>query len=140
MVPWTVKLERGLSVNWEGASVDLPTLLRTRKSELVVKQQYDIRGDGVTVGRSSGEALWNANVEANWNTGAVVQRYVPPAQYPVVLGDSRCEPVNMNVSLDSFVFNGGLTGLGAKASVHDKVNVFQGGSKLSVIVTGGGPS
>jgi hypothetical protein len=136
MVPWTVKLERGLRVTWEGHSVDLRSLLRTRKPELVVKQQYDIRGDGVTVGRSADEALWNANIEANWDTGAVVQRYVPPAQYPVVLSDAHRNPVFMNVSLDSFVFNGGLVGLGAKASVHDKVNVFQGGSKLSVIVTG----
>jgi hypothetical protein len=134
LVPWTVKLERGSQVAFEGRIVDLAELLRTRKPDLVVKQQYDIRGDGVTVGRSTDAAIWQKNIDDNWNTGAVVQRYVPPAKYPVVLAGAVA-PTPMNISLDSFVFNGKLVGLGAKASVHDKVNVFQGGSKLPVIVT-----
>lgn len=134
LVPWTVKLERGSQVAFEGRLTDLAELLRRRQPDLVVKQQYDIRGDGVTVGRSTDAAVWQKNIDANWNTGAVVQRYVPPAKYPVVLAGAS-NPVPMNISLDSFVFNGKLVGLGAKASVHDKVNVFQGGSKLPVIVT-----
>jgi hypothetical protein len=139
LVPWTGKLERGSQVTFEGCSIDLADLLRARQPDLVVKQQYDIRGDGVTVGRSTEAAVWQKNIDANWNTGAVVQRYVPPARYPIILADGG-KAVPMNISLDSFVFNGKLAGLGAKASVHDKVNIFQGGSKLPVIVTGNSTS
>jgi hypothetical protein len=40
----------------------------------------------------------------------------------------------MNISLDTFVFNGTAVGFGSKASLNDKVNVFQGGSKVSIAV------
>ena len=37
-------------------------------------------------------------------------------------------------SLDSFVFGGRLCGLGSKAGLGHKVNLFQGGRKLAVRV------
>lgn len=135
LVPWTAKLERGQSVLFEGQSIELAALLRDRRPDLVVKQQYDIRGDGVTVGRSTSPDAWQNVIETLWDTGAVVQRYISPSQYEVVLAREPREATPMNVSLDSFVFNGRFAGLGAKASTHDKVNIFQGGSKLAVVVT-----
>ena len=135
LVPWTARLERGAEVKFEGIRFRLSDLLRIRQSDLVVKQQYDIRGDGVTVGRAATPAEWDRAIEAMWDSGAVVQRYVAPVKYPVVLaGTDRCA-TPMNVSLDSFVFNGKFVGLGAKASTNDRVNVFQGGSKIAVLVT-----
>jgi len=135
LVPWTVKLERDAVVKFQGNESALADLLQAKQPELVVKQQYDIRGDGVTVGRSTPADVWWQTITRLWDTGAVVQQYVPPSRYPVILAKAQRTAVPMNVSLDSFVFNGRLAGLGAKASTHDKVNVFQGGSKLAVLLT-----
>lgn len=135
LVPWTARLERGAEVRFDGIRYKLAHLLQARQAELVVKQQYDIRGDGVTVGRSATPEEWNRAVESLWDSGAVVQRYIAPAKYPVILAGASRGATPMNVSLDSFVFNGKFVGLGAKASTNDRVNVFQGGSKIAVLVT-----
>lgn len=133
LVPWTVRFDRGAEVEYDGARWPLARLAAERREELVLKQRYDIRGDGVTVGRSTPPAAWEAALAAAWDSGAVLQRYVAPTRYPVRLvgGGSAAQ---LHTSLDSFVFDGRLVGLGAKASAHDKVNLFQGGSKLAVVI------
>lgn len=137
LVPWTAKLERGAQVALEGRRWALPDLMHERRPDLVLKQRYDIRGDGVTVGRAVDAGAWRQAVDGAWDTGAVVQRYVPPTRCRVLLCRDGAAPAPLNVSLDSFLFSGRLVGLGAKASAHAKVNLFQGGSKLAVCVTGG---
>lgn len=133
LVPWTAKLERGATVSYEGADWPLEKLLIERQGELVLKDRYDIRGDGVTIGRAESPERWRHRIGSSWRTGASVQRHVEPAVYDVALvgTDQRAA---LNTSLDSFVFQGRLVGLGAKASRHHKVNLFQGGSKLCVIL------
>ena len=69
---------------------------------------------------------------AAWDSGAVLQSYVSPARYPVLRAGEDA-PSDLNVSLDSFVFDGRLVGLGSKASAGSKVNLFQGGVKLAVM-------
>jgi hypothetical protein len=138
LVPWTARLDRDTEVEYEGGRWPLAALAGARQADLVLKQRYDIRGDGVTIGRSTAAVAWRDAIEAAWGTGAVLQRYITPARYPVRLLGSA-EITEQNVSLDSFVFDGTLVGLGAKASVHDKVNLFQGGSKLAVVVEGSAP-
>jgi hypothetical protein len=133
LVPWTARLERGATVHFEGSDWPLDKLLVERQKDLVLKDQYDIRGDGVTVGLAESAADWQSKVEHSWNRGASVQRYVKPRQYSVQLIGSD-GPESCNVSLDSFVFAGCLVGFGAKASRQHKVNVFQGGSKLAVML------
>jgi hypothetical protein len=133
VVPWTVRLDRDAEVEYDGSRWPLATLTVERRAELVLKQRYDIRGDGVTIGRATPPDAWDAAIAAAWGTGAVLQRYVAPTRYPVrLLGGGP--PAELNTSLDSFVFDGRLVGLGAKASARDKVNLFQGGSKLAVVV------
>ena len=137
LVPWTERLVRDGEVAYEGVRWPLGRLVLERRPELVLKQCYDIRGDGVTIGRSTADDAWAAAIEAAWDTGAVLQRYVPPTRYPVrQLGDLTTQL--LFTSLDSFVFDGQLVGFGSKASARDKVNLFQGGTKLAVVV-GDGP-
>jgi hypothetical protein len=133
LVPWTARLERDVTVRFEGVDWPLEKLLLDRQKDLVLKDQYDIRGDGVTVGLAESATDWRKAIERSWDTGASVQRYVKPAQYLVqLIGDEG--PRECNISLDSFVFCGRLVGLGAKASRGHKVNLFQGGSKLAVML------
>ena len=99
----------------------------------VVKEPYDIRGDGVTIGFDASRSLWRAAVERGVRGGHIVQRRVVPTSYPVVsAGSDRVEV--MNISLDTYLFGGKVAGFGSKASSNAKVNVFQGGQKLAVHV------
>lgn len=113
-----------------GAAVDLDGC----QHELVLKQPYDIRGDGVTIGPASDRRAWSAAVARTATEPHAAQAYVAPVRAPVLGGDGVVR--SMAVSLDSFVFAGELVGFGAKASTAAKVNVFQGGMKIPVRVAG----
>lgn len=116
------------------AGMDLVEAATRHQHELVLKAPYDIRGDGVTVGRAVDAAQWAARLAAVLGEdGApgedgVLQRYVAPTEVPVVTD----RPATMRSSLDWFVFDGRVVGLGSKAGVGHKVNLFQGGTKLAV--------
>lgn len=127
VLPWSRPL-RG--------AADLPSEaeIRARASDFVLKEPYDIRGDGVLVGRSTRGDVWGDAVARGAAEGRLLQEYVPPVSCPVLCEDGRTVP--MAVSLDSFVWGGRFVGFGAKASTGDRVNVFQGGRKLSVRVSG----
>ncbi|MFJ3831955.1 hypothetical protein ACIPWI_28855 [Streptomyces sp. NPDC090046] len=127
LLPWSRSLR---------ACTDLPdeAEIRARAPEFVIKEPYDIRGDGVLVGRSARADDWAAAVARGGQEGFLLQEYVPPVGIPVLCEDGRTVP--MAVSLDSFVWAGRFVGFGSKASTSDRVNVFQGGRKLSVRVSG----
>lgn len=133
LIPWTTRLDEQPIVKFDGKEWVLADLLRERQFDLVIKQQYDIRGEGVTIGRDVSASLWHDIIASSWGRGAVAQRYVTPERYPVqCIGFDTFS--KLNISLDCFVFDGKLVGLGAKASNTNKVNLFQGGTKLAVIV------
>ncbi len=135
ILPWATKLEAGKRVRFDGVSSDLRALLLDKRHRFVLKEPYDIRGDGVTVGRSCDQPAWAERVERGFAEGNIAQEYVAPLKLPIV--DPRTGAVApMNVSFDSFVFDGRCVGLGSKASFNDRVNLFQGGQKLAVRSTG----
>ena len=134
LLPWASKLEPGKQVLFEGAARDLRDLLMERPQDWVLKEPYDIRGDGVTIGRDTDHATWIAKIEQGFAEGNIAQRYVPPLTYPILTDPATGACVPMKVSLDTFVFGGRFIGFGAKASNNERVNVFQGGRKLAVRV------
>jgi hypothetical protein len=128
VLPWSRRM---------GGSPDLPgeAEIGARAADFVLKEPYDIRGDGVLVGRSARGDVWADAVARGVAEGFLLQEYVAPVSCPVLCEHGRTVP--MAVSLDSFVWGGRFVGFGAKASTGDRVNVFQGGRKLSVRVSGG---
>lgn len=115
---------------------DLDDLL-DRPFAHVLKEPYDIRGDGVTIGRSTPRETWRRAVDEAVEHGHLIQVHVAPVTYPVLCAE---EPtvVPMPISVDTFVLGGRVRGFGSKASLHDRVNVFQGGRKLAAFVVGAG--
>lgn len=110
-----------------------PEELLAHQCDYVLKQPYDIRGDGVTVGYAVPRGEWRAAVGRAAAQGHIAQRRVEPLRYPVVaLPEAvvRCPAV----SLDTFVFGGKPAGFGSKCGSPPKINVFQGGRKLAVYV------
>lgn len=134
VLPWARRLARRMELP-DGCRPDDPTgYLVDRQHQLVIKEPYDIRGDGVTVGLDVPAGRWLERVEAGLARGWVVQEYVPPARCPVMTADGGI--ASMAVSLDSFAFGGRFHGFGSKASHAARVNVFQGGAKVAVRVGG----
>jgi hypothetical protein len=104
--------------------------------EFVLKEPYDIRGDGVTIGRVTARHRWRAAVADAVRQGHIAQRFVEPTRYPV-LQPGRPGVMPMSTSFDTFVLGGAVRGFGAKAGLSAHVNVFRGGRKLAVLVPGG---
>jgi hypothetical protein len=132
VLPWSRKVEPGKRVDYEGQNWDISKLLLSRQSDFVLKQQYDIRGDGVTVGRSVDRDQWVERVKRAAREGHTAQEFIAGQAYPVMTMQAGMNVTPMTASLDSFVFGGRLAGLGSKAGPGFKVNLFQGGVKLAV--------
>lgn len=130
LLPWSRRLtEDAVGENGE----PLVATLLADPREFVLKEPYDIRGDGVTLGCDVPASRWRGAVAAGAARGHLVQRRVIPARYPVVTPGS-VRPRSLAFSVDTFLFGGEVVGFGAKASRHAKVNIFQGGQKLAVHV------
>lgn len=142
LLPWARRLPATGSATLDGVDYELTDLVSERQGELVLKVPFDIRGDGVTIGKSSPRSAWLGQAAGLARDGGIVQRYVEPTRYPVLtIGLAGGQPDgasmgSMRVSCDTFILSGRFAGFGAKASLAEKVNVFQGGRKVSVMVTG----
>ncbi|SDC96819.1 hypothetical protein [Actinokineospora iranica] len=132
LVPWSVRLAPGART--EDGDRPLTDDLLDNPADYVLKEPYDIRGDGVTVGRATRRAQWRAAVERALRDRMLVQRHVPPAAYPVVRAGQDPMVAAMPISFDTYLFGGRVGGFGAKASFQARVNVFRGGRKLAVHV------
>ena len=136
LLPWSRKVTVG-GTGPDGRS-PLTAELLEHPAGYVLKQPYDIRGDGVTIGWDVPRSRWRAAVDAAVRGGHLAQRAVRPARYPVVAPGSS-QVVAMAISLDTYVLGGAVAGFGSKASRQARVNVFQGGQKLAVHVVSGEP-
>ena len=134
VLPWSRKLKEGKEVEYKGKSWEMSELLRERQFDFVLKQPYDIRGDGVTIGRSVTRSEWEEALKRAVSEGNTAQEFINGQSYPVMTGARETQVTPMTASFDSFMFGGRLCGLGAKASLKHKVNLFQGGRKLAVRV------
>ncbi|SCF28526.1 hypothetical protein GA0070216_108201 [Micromonospora matsumotoense] len=134
LLPWTRKVTPE-AVDDDGAP--LADRLLADPRGFVLKEAYDIRGDGVTIGHDCPPGRWQEAVAAALRDGHVVQRRVVPTSYPVVVpGVGRV--CALPISLDTYLLGGQVAGFGAKASRNSKINIFQGGQKLAVHVVSGG--
>ncbi|CAJ63302.1 hypothetical protein FRAAL4660 [Frankia alni ACN14a] len=135
LLPWTRRITPVATA--ADGKTSLLDELQEQQTRYVLKEPYDIRGDGVTIGADVSRSTWCAALSRAAADGAVAQKRVTPLRYPVLTaGSPRAE--SMTISLDSFLFGGQLAGFGSKASHNAKVNIFQGGRKLAVHVFAGG--
>ncbi|HZB33777.1 MAG TPA: hypothetical protein VE465_26695 [Streptosporangiaceae bacterium] len=138
LLPWARQLRKDAV----GADGETPLLehVQDHPAQYVIKVPYDIRGDGVTIGREASRAEWERSVAGALENRLIVQRYVPPAAYPVLRLGETPRVVAMPVSLDTYLFRGKVAGFGSKASLNARLNVFQGGQKLALHVVEPPPS
>ncbi|MEV7214542.1 hypothetical protein AB0O31_15785 [Kitasatospora cineracea] len=134
LLPWTRRVRPGAVA--DDGSTGLREDLLERQSEYVLKEAYDIRGDGVTIGHDVPRSVWRAAVERAGREGHIAQRRVRPLQYPVVTAGEDRAGIQA-ISLDTYLFGGQVAGFGSKASRNAKINIFQGGQKLAVHVIPG---
>lgn len=135
LLPWARRLTRA-AVAADGHS-SLLEEVTDRPADYVIKEPYDIRGDGVTVGRAASRSGWDKAVARGLADALVVQRFVEPSSYPVFQAGQIPAVVVMPFSFDTFVMDGRVRGFGSKASLNLRLNVFQGGQKLAVHVCEG---
>ena len=135
LLPWARRLTHD-AVAADGQS-SLLEEVTDRAADYVIKEPYDIRGDGVTVGRAATRSGWDEAVAHALKDALVVQRFVEPSSYPVFQAGRTPPAVAMPFSFDTFIMDGRVRGFGSKASLNIRLNVFQGGQKLAVHVCEG---
>jgi hypothetical protein len=132
LLPWARRLSADALAD-DGRTSLLADVV-DKPADYVLKQPYDIRGDGVTIGRTASRTAWAKAVAEAAAAQLTVQRYIAPTAYPVLRSGQQPGIVAMPVSFDTFVLGGQVRGFGSKASLNARLNVFQGGQKLAVHV------
>ncbi|WP_230457467.1 hypothetical protein [Leptospira santarosai] len=135
LLPWAAKFEKKKIVNYSGKWEEMEKLVKDNQNLWVVKRHYDIRGEGVFIGQFLSKMEWDDIVKEAFENGYLLQEYIKPLVFPTLKDNSIVER-ELNFSLDCFMFNGKLQGFGSKVSAHHKVNIFQGGAKMAVLVRG----
>ncbi|MGW7002441.1 hypothetical protein ACWGCW_06345 [Streptomyces sp. NPDC054933] len=134
LLPWT----RRVTADTTGPDGETPLVddLLERQGGYVLKEPYDIRGDGVTIGDDVPRTVWRAAVRRAADNGHIAQARIKPLRYPVLTAGSE-RIATMAISLDTYLLGGRMAGFGSKASHNVKINIFQGGRKLAVHVLPG---
>lgn len=135
-LPWT-RLVRDASVtDPAGRRVDLPAYIRRHKDALVLKPNSLYGGQGVVVGRTVTQAVWERTLSSALRGAEryVVQRLARIAahRFPVLDGGSPREVERRVVS--GFFFNSTGVGLVGRFSEDPVVNVSRGGGLLPALV------
>ena len=130
VIPWTRKFIDS-EVIYNAKKWSLHELAVEQREQFVLKAAYDIRGDGVTLGRSTPPKLWSKIIQQSLGGPYVLQEYVPASEL-MVLKEPDASWSKMKFSLDMFMLDSKLQGFGSKISEGHKLNLFQGGSKMPV--------
>ncbi|MEK6608313.1 MAG: hypothetical protein AABZ30_11675 [Myxococcota bacterium] len=131
---WTRLLFERVTTSWDGPTVDLEKLVRSRRRELVLKPNRSFGGKGVVLGRHVGAREWQRAVDAALARPAscVVQRFarIPREPFPSSTGPARMERQFADLGLYAF---GARIGFLSRASTSPIVNISSGGGIAAVL-------
>ncbi|RRO07643.1 circularly permuted type 2 ATP-grasp protein [Pectobacterium aquaticum] len=131
LLPWACSISE-TNVSYQGVQGSAVAHALANKDAFVLKMPYDIRGEGVILGKESTDEEWRCAVENAHKNRSILQEYISIHKFPVYTPDTKSIAV-YNMSLDFFMYNGKFAGFGSKISKNLKVNIFQGGSKNIVL-------
>ncbi len=135
-LPWT-RIVREDKLLHEGKQHDLLSLLRTQRSEWVLKPNEGYGGFGIFLGRDCDDARWEETLQtalARPNS-YLAQRALPTSRERFVVQDAQghAQCVEKNVTLSAWVHKGRFIGCFARISDASVINVHQGGALLPVL-------
>lgn len=132
-VPWT-RVVADDRVAFEGGREHLPTLLRRRREDFVVKAAVSMEGRDVVIGRDTEPDGWAAAVDTALASdgGHVVQRFVAPDDVQLWVDDGR--PETVRPVLSPFLIGGRPGGMMARylpESRYGVVNYHNHGAEMA---------
>lgn len=134
LVPRSFKLISNKRVTYQQNEYNIFELAKLFKNQFVLKESYDVRGDGVIIGLDSDEETWKSKVQSIKEKGGILQEFISPKRLDFIDDIKTLELSEKNFHIDTFLFGQKILGFGAKASKNRKVNIFQGGFKVPILV------
>jgi len=135
-VPWTRLVRETYTTDPRGRRVDLIAHIRRRKNQLVLKPNTLYGGQGVVVGHTASQAVWEKTLEKamRGKERYVVQGVarIQTERFPMLEG-GRPHEVERSV-VAGFFFNSTNVGLIGRFSSNPVVNVSRGGGLLSALM------
>jgi uncharacterized circularly permuted ATP-grasp superfamily protein len=132
---WTRVVKERRTIGPEGLEVDLLPFALKNKDILVLKPNRLFGGSGVTIGKTTGDGVWEAllNEALKEESGWVLQKYCEPERYVFPLfekGTLAFEEHNIVYGLSSTELVSGVLG---RVSRQGVVNVAQQGGLMPVL-------
>jgi hypothetical protein len=135
-VPWTVKFDRS-EVDWQGERVQLMTMMKENKDQLVLKKVVSMRAMDVVIGKDVSAVQWAQSIddvmgsseEALW----IVQQFCQPD--PVLVADVANDVVAHNIVWGTFGFSDQYGGVFNRAIPTSTSTNIVSCSKGSIVLT-----
>jgi len=135
-VPWTRLVRQAWVSDPVGRRVDLVPYIRRHKDRLVLKPNTLFGGEGVVVGHTVGQRMWEQTLTTalRGKTRYVAQSVarIATERFPM-LDDGRLRQVERSI-VAGFFFNSTSVGLVGRFSSNPVVNVSRGGGLLSALM------
>jgi hypothetical protein len=136
-VPWTRLLRQAFVSDARGRRVDLVTFTRRHKDHLVLKPNSLFGGEGVVVGETLSQAVWEKNLAMalRGSERYVDQQAVPVARetFPRLVRERRIEWTYV-FTVCGFFFSSTGIGMAGRFSTDPIVNVSRGGGMVGVLL------
>jgi len=136
-VPWTRLLRQAFSSDPQGRRVDVIAFARRHKDHLVLKPNSLFGGEGVVVGETVSQAVWEKHLAMalRGSEPYVVQQAVPVARetFPRLVRERRIEWACVFTVCGFFFSSRGL-GMAGRFSTDPIVNVSRGGGMVGVLL------
>jgi hypothetical protein len=136
-LPWTRRVRPG-STTYQGERVDLPSLLRARRTEMILKPGDGSGGAGVVFGRSSTGEEWGAHIETALAAGRwIAQELLQSRPFLYQVGETGCGVHDVVWGLFGFGTKcGGVFLRMAPKELGGVVNSSHGATESTVLLAG----
>jgi hypothetical protein len=132
-IPWTRLVEDRVTIDPNGARIDLVEYAATHKDELVLKPNDEYGGKGVIIGWETDAAGWEEALRQALAEPSIVQARAAIAyeQFPAIDEQGKVEFGERLVDCDPFLFHGDLVGAClTRLSTVTLLNVTAGGGSV----------
>jgi hypothetical protein len=133
-IPWT-RVVADVKTARYGQPIELLAFIRKERENLVLKPSDEYGGSGVTLGWETGEARWDAAIEAALSAEDgvwIVQERIPIRRevFPYIADVGKVDYRDMLVDFAPYLFRGKLAGFLTRLSTTGLANVTSGGGQV----------
>lgn len=132
-IPWT-RCARSSRTVFQGAELDLETLILNEQDRFVLKPNDDYGGHGVFIGWEKTKKDWREAVKAAWQKSYIVQERVALEKTSIPAYSDHAYLDELFMDFNPFLFENEVEGALIRLSASSLLNMTAGGGQTALLV------